>query len=65
MNFTYKKGIYNTYTPGSGVGSTSIAVRRSKLRYAASCSCRQSVKAKVELQYPSNQQTTSNPINNI
>ena len=39
MNFTYKKGIYNTYTPGSGVGSTSISTRRAKLRLATSSSC--------------------------
>ena len=39
MNFTYK-GIYNKYTPGSGVGATSISTRRAKLRQATSCSCR-------------------------
>jgi len=41
--------LWNTYTPGSGVGSTSIATRRAKLRQATSCYDRQSVKAKVQL----------------
>jgi len=53
MNFTYKKGIYNTYTPGSGVGSTSISTRRAKLRLATSCSCR-------EVYKKLGQQTTTN-----
>ena len=31
--------LWNKYTPGSGVGGTSIAVRRAKLRQATSCPC--------------------------
>lgn len=33
--------LWNKYTPGSGVGSTNIATRRAKLRYATSCNNKQ------------------------
>jgi len=35
------QNIWNKYTPGSGIGASSVATRRAKMRFATSCNANQ------------------------